>query len=593
MSTTPVPVAPRAGHLGVRRPGPRAIALLEALAVALLLALVTRLLFADGDRLDRDFSNDAWYARHQADALRDGHLPSLFLTQSRSAFYPIFAFYGGTLFVLFAGLSLVTGDALVAEAIMYVLALSMAYGGWLWLARQAGVGRWLAHAPAIAYVTAPYVITNIYARQDLAETVATAAVPLMVAAALSVARADRLRAGPAAALAVATLLFTGSHNLTLLFGTLFLVALGLLVVAGVPGARRAVPRRGALRVLAVVAPAVAVNAWFLLPDLFSASHTAIAQRTEAARTLLRADADAFSLAHLLTPGRPDAAEASGYTLPILVVAWSAVALVAARAPWRSTFVRLAAVLAVATVAVVALVGHAGAIGALPSPFVLLQGGGRLVTFALFGICGLLVAALAAARRPGRALTVVLAAVLALGTVQALAQAGNVVRAPGPVLPPMDGVTTFGLGDYADATLPIVTPPADAPSVTLSHATVRGDRAQLTIAAAPGTMFLTNVMAPADMLHAEGVSFVARWAAPSPEGWQRRWYLVAQIDPRATGNRHRVVITPARTARIFAGRVLSALGLLGLLALAAVSVARRRAPLRPRGPRPLPRSAAAP
>jgi hypothetical protein len=593
MSTAPVPVAPRTGRLRAR-PGSAGtlLAVAEALAVTALLLWITRRLFLDGDQLDRDFANDAWYARHQAEALRDGHLPSLFLSQSRSAFYPIFAFYGGTLFVVFAAVSLVTGNALVAEAIVYVAALAAAYGGWLWLARMAGVRRWLAHAPAIAYVTAPYVITNIYARQDLVETVATAMMPLMVAAAISVGRAERLRAGPVAALAVATILFTGSHNLTLLFGTLFLVLLGLLVVAAVPAARTLVGRRGALRVLVVVVPAVAVNAWFLLPDLFYASHTAIAQRTEAARALLRVDADEFSLGHLLTPGRPDAAEASGYTLPVLVLVWAVLALIAARPPRRSPLVRLFAVLAALTLAIVVLIPHADVVAALPSPVVLLQSAGRLVTFAVFGICALLLVALAAARRPGRALSAALVAVLALGTVQALGQAGNVVLATGPTTPPIDDVTTFGLGDYADAGLPIVTPPANAPSTTLGFANVRRNRAELTISAAPGTMFLTNLMGPAAMLHAEGVRFVARWAVPSPEGWQRRWYLVAQIDPGATGTRHRVVITPARSAPIVAGRVISVLGLAGLLALAAV-IALRAAPLRPRAPRPRRRSAAAP
>ena len=107
--------------------------------------------------------------------------------------------------MLGAVISLVVGSAWTAQAIVYLLALGAAYGGWVWLARLAGLRSWQVHAPALVYVTAPYVITNVDVRQDLTESVATAVIPLLLASALSVLRADRLRAGPVAALAMSTL----------------------------------------------------------------------------------------------------------------------------------------------------------------------------------------------------------------------------------------------------------------------------------------------------------------------------------------------------------------------------------------------------
>ena len=54
-----------------------------------------------------------------------------------------------------------------------------------------------------------------------------------------------------------------------------LVPAVLVLAVVVPETRRMVTRRGLLRVLAVVVPAMAVNAWYLLPDLAYHSHTLI------------------------------------------------------------------------------------------------------------------------------------------------------------------------------------------------------------------------------------------------------------------------------------------------------------------------------
>lgn len=556
--------------------------ILSALGAAALILFLTRKLLLEPSRFPGDFQSDAWYIHHQATALRDTHLPSLSFTARTAAFYPFFAFYGGTLFTIAAALSLVTGEgAHLAQAIVYVLALASAYGGWLWLARQAGVRGWVAHAPAVAWVTAPYVLTNIFWRHDFAESVATNVMPLLVAAVLSVAPADRLRAGPAAALAVSTIVFTGSHNLTLLYGTTFLVLAVALVLLVAPTARGLVSRRALVRVLAVVVPAVAVNAWFLLPDLFYSHHTAIGVRVDEARALLRKPNPALGLGHLVTPTRPDTLYGGGNTLPVLVLAWALLAVAVARPRGRAAWWRVLGVMVALVAAVVILTSHARVLAGLPSPWPLIQFGMRLGTYALFALCASLIAALALVGPPRRWLLALLAAVLAVGVAQAAHQVGKTLL-PAPYPPTtLDQAQTFGMGDYADGRLPVIRPPAKAPVTAIVHGSLDGGTVRMSVREEPGDMFLTNILSPEAMLDVEGARIVGVWeATPAGEGWQKPRFLVLQIDPRARGNQHEVVIRTARTAPIVAGEVLSVFGLLGLAAVAAVTWRGRR-----RGPRP--------
>jgi len=570
-----------------------AIALLQALAVLALILFLTRLAFLQHRHFAGDLINDAWYIQHQADALRTMHAPSLYLHTSLAAFYPIFAFYGGTLFVVAAALSLLTGSAYVAEAIVYVGAFGAAYAGWFWLARMAGVRGWFAHAAGIVYVTAPYVLTNLYQRQDLAETVATAAMPLMVASALSVGRADRLRAGPAAALAASTIAFTGSHNVTLLWGTIVLVLGATIIAVVVPPARGLISGRGALRILAIVLPATAVNAWFLLPDLAYSHDTAIAQRLADAQRRLRASNDDLSLGHLLTPTRPDTAAGGGLTLPVLALGWALLATATLRSRRGTPWPRLLVVLTIGALGIAALISQARIMADLPSPFVLLQLGERLDTFALFGVCGALIAALALAGRPAPWLAGLLALVLAIGLAQAVNQINHVIRFPKATPPTLDSWSAYGLGDYADGTATIVRPPANQAAVALSHAMAEGDEAEITATGNPGDMILVNVMAPISMVRVEGADVLGRWMVPPDNpGWQQRWYLALRIPRDATGQSHTIVVRAARSTPIVAGRVISILGIVGLLAIALLLTWRRLRRPAPRAPRPRRRPAAA-
>ena len=53
------------------------------------------------------------------------------------------------------------------------------------------------------------------------------------------------------------------------------------------------------------------------------------------------------------------------------------------------------------------------------------------------------------------------------------------------------------------------------------------------------------------------------------GWQGRWSVALQVDDDATPGEAHITVRGARTLPIVGGRILSALGLLGLAAIAAV------------------------
>ena len=541
------------------------------LGVAALLVLLTWTLLTDASHLVADFAADTWMIAHQAEALRHGAFPSLSLTTESAAFYPVYAFYGGTLFAFGGIVALLVGSAVAAQTILYLLALSAAYGGWLWLARMAGLRSWPAHAPAIVYLTAPYVLTNINVREDLPEVTATSTIPLMVAATLSILRADRLRAGPAAALAASTIVFGGSHNLTLLWGTTILAIGGVIVALAVPQARNLVTGRGTLRVVSIVIPAMAVNAWYLLPDLAYQADTVIANHIDVWQAALRGPRPELAAQHLLGlrhPGGLPRSELS-ITLPVLAIAWVVVAALVSRASWRGVWARMLAVLMLLTAGLLALMVNPRWILALPDPWTMIQFSFRLETFVLFGISGAIIAALRVLDHDAhRWLIALLLAILVLSVISAAVLRPQIPRSSYRPTTNIDLFAAAGIGDYADGTLSQL-PDQRKPVLRIKRADLKQGRLVGNLPARPGELVYTNVLTPSRMLHVEGAKVVGRWSQPWWSGWQEHWALVLKIDEDATPGKAHIVIGQARSLPIVGGRIISILGLLGLLANAAL------------------------
>ena len=396
----------------------------EVLAAVALLVLLTRpLIFGDSDR-GADFYTHYWYVWHQSEALQHGG-PSLYAHDVPTVFTTLFAFYGATLYVLTAALGILLGSVLHGYVLTYILAFASSYGGWWWLARQAGLGRLVAHVPGIVFVTTAYAMTNIYLRGAWPEHVAVGAIPLLAASGISILRADRLRLGPALALLLSSIVFSGSHNITLLLGTIFLVVLAVLLLAGVPQARGLVTRRGLLRIAMLVIPALMVSAWFLVPDIVYRNHTLVGTSTELWRLFLTDSRALVTADHLFTLGRGTAdpeVPHYAFALPVLAMVWVVIATIASRPRLRDPWLRVLLILAGVTTLLILAMTHPSV---LRGPFVMLQLSYRLESYINLAICGAVLATLVLLRNAPRTAALIarwaLAPIAAISIVLAVGQ----------------------------------------------------------------------------------------------------------------------------------------------------------------------------
>jgi hypothetical protein len=541
--------------------------MLQAVGVAILLVVLTRPLLFNGYQRGADFWVHYWYIWHQSEAVRHGG-PSLFLYDTGAVFVPRYAFYGGTLYAITGTLGLLVGSVLHAYMATFVLASAAAYGGWWWLGRMAGLGRLVAHAPALVFATSAYTITLVNPRSDWPEHVGVSVVPLLVASALSILRADRLRPLPALALAVSGVLFFGSHNLALLCGTTLLVALAALSLLCIPQARRMLSGRGVARVAVILVPALLINAWFLLPDLAYQSHTIVAQRTYTWRFWLQDFNYLVALPRLLALGRgtpdPVAANWGVFALPVLAVAWTVVAAVVSRPRLGQPWFRLLLVLtAVTTVTIVAMT-H---VGLLRGPFTMLQYSFRLESYVNLTISGavLVVLVLLQDRRGTvrRLCLSALAIVVAISVVQAAAQVDvhrdtsnstDLTAFPSYYSP--GGLTHAE--DYGAGDLPVA-PSAQNPGlarIAFPVPRARGASVSRTFNAKTGDYFVTNVVTVPQFVRVTGARLV---------GVDETSHTIMQVTRRSRPGPVRVTISEVRPSGVVIGQWLSLLGLLGLAA----------------------------
>lgn len=571
------PAGARARIPRVRR-APLLAALQFAAPLALIVALAWPLLFTDAT-FNHDWLNHLWYLWHQSREIDAEHLPSLFLDYSGGILYPFYAFYGGTLYALAGTLSLALGDAPLPTYILtYLLGFAAAYGGWLWLARMFGLRGWQAHIPGVVYVTSASYLMLIYAIGDWPEFIAVSTIPLTIAAGLSVLRADRLHIAPAAALAAGSVLFFGSHLLTAIWGSTVLALTAGALLLCVSEARRRVSRAGILRVTAIVLPALAANAWFLLPTVAYETHTTIAHSYPHFRELLRKTSFLASAENLFSLSRSPVPGAIVYTaLPVLAIAWT---LVSVAGSWqtrrRGVWLRVFLVLAIVSTLVLILMGNVGLILALPRMYATLQFSFRLESYVLLGASGAMLAALVLARDGGRfsrAWVWLLLPLAIFSIAGALDQVGGYQSgtdrstALSSYMAP-----TFekeGLLDYVDDSLPVWTG-SPLPKIEFSPGSLRDGRAARRIWEPPGQLIDTNIRSAPELVDVTG----ARIVGTDPEADDvlevDRPAAPAEASVAASGRRQpagareeTVAIAPADPLPVLFGRVLSALGLAAL------------------------------
>ncbi|HET6505903.1 MAG TPA: hypothetical protein VFG42_03880 [Baekduia sp.] len=574
--TTLKPVAPSVGWSDRWR---TQLEVLSVVVVALVIFFLVRPMLWGHHFIGFDWYTHLWYIWHQEGSIKQNLVPSLYNFNQTGVFDPHFAFYGGTLYVLAALISLVVGHV-AAFAITWIMAFVMAEGGFYWLARQAGAGPVVAHAPGVLFISSAWWLSGIYAWGSWGQAVAVASLPLVAASAIAVLRADRLRLGPAAALAFSTLMYTGSHNLTMLWASTLSAIVLVVLFAVVPAARRLVFQKAGLKRLALVmVPAVLVNAWFLLPDVLYQGQTLIATNATYAEGLVTTSMNFVEAKYLFsikyTNGMKDFTHQSA-ALPLLGTVWSAVAVVLALPSWRSMWLRLALVAFAVMVVVWQIHTRLNWILALPSPYDRIQAPYRLQSYITLGMGFFVVCALALMARTRDWRRWWLVALVPAVLVTVLSAKALVDQPLGPFYQPpwkqpraywAKDEPPFGAADYVDGRLDVVQVDPTMPRVQFD-AKVAQDRhkASAQVLASPGQYVASNLKAATWLVKVDGARIVAMDNAGNA-------ILEVQGQPDAKGN---VTVTAQAKSPwpVVGGRILTLLGLLGL-AFGAVRLLRSR------------------
>jgi hypothetical protein len=367
-----------------------------AIATLAVLLIASPLLFTSYG-FNPEITNDMWIVGYQQHAIAAHLHPTLFLQTQEGVFYPEFAFYGGTLFAITGALAVVLGGStILAFEAVTLAAIAAAYGGLFWLARQLGVKGLLAHAPALVFVTSAYYVSDPYGRGAWAEFIAASALPLVLAASLRLVR-GRWRVGPVACLVAASVVFTGSHNITLLVGST--LAVGALACYWlVSGASRELPWRRMLAVAGLTALGVGLNGWFLLPDVSYAHDTMVSGWPVpwSAKASLNTFGVIFDPLRTVPSDQPWA-PALYVQAPVLALIWG---LLAAPLAWRERRLRAGILTALIVLAgLLVLIMSSAAWSSLPNLFQQIQFPFRLQTYVALACAGLvLLGALALTRR---------------------------------------------------------------------------------------------------------------------------------------------------------------------------------------------------
>lgn len=385
-----------------------------AIPAGAIFCLLLPILFTDRT-FASDWGNHSWLIYMQGLNIATLHEPSIYLQSTLGAFYPYYAFYGGTFYAV-SGLISKLFSTDFAVLVSYGGAIAASYLGWTWMARMAGVRGWRSQLPGLIAVTAPIFVSNLYGRGGIPEVIGTSMLPLVAAAGISLVRESRLRLRDMAAFVVGLVFLTGSHALSMVWGIAFLGLLAAILIAC--HWRFVVDRLTRLLGLAWLAVlAGCINAWMLGPLILFHTRTvenepdAISQQEftdpEHLFRILRDTPDVYEFIH----GDINAA------LPVLALLW---AIAFGVAFWRLIDRRnqvLAVGLTVVLVAFVVLILDWSLIMDLPESLQYIQFPYRLLTYVDFCVVGLVTLVLAAAERRGDSSASV-AAVAALAVIAA-------------------------------------------------------------------------------------------------------------------------------------------------------------------------------
>jgi hypothetical protein len=566
----------------------------DLLAAALVVTLVAAPMLFTTSGFALDFTNHLWLTWAAGNALVESGHPSYFLNTSEiGVFYPWFAFYGGSLYMIVGGISeLFGGHPIFAYVGVTTVAIAGTYLGMVWLGREFGLRGWISHVPALVVVTSAYYITNLYGRGAWTELMATAVIAPLLASAVHLVRARRWRPGPILVFVICAIVFTGSHNITLLWGSTVAVLAGLIMWLAL-GMPRRLPARRLAMLTGLGAASVLVNAWYLLPDIAYAKDVRAHLIAVAEAGAPFFDTPAVLLDPLRTVPSESTTPALYVQVPVWFLAWAIVAGVLLL--WRR---RAGGKLGRVWVGIVLLIGVLLAMimvtplwSVMPFPFDEIQYPYRLSSYIFYAVGALvLVGALALQRAAAdprlgqvvRGLRVALLAVCAVSVGLCVWQQW----VPSTLFPHESLVnrkealvsvheiphTWYDPGSYNDNSAPFVGV-ARGRFLGIEPSQVHGDRFAGWMEVPPGLAPIqTNIAGGSYLVHISGLRWIGR---------NRSGYAVVRREREGSGPVYVVVQTRLSPA-IVTGWVLSvaaALAILAVLVWACVGSFRaRRRPL---------------
>ena len=142
-------------------------------------------------------------------------------------------------------------------------------------------------------VTSAYYITNLYGRGAWTEFMVTSAIAPLIASGVHLVRAPAWRPLPIAIFALSAALFTGGHNITLLWGSA-IAAAALPILWLALGAPRRPPYRRLAMLAGLGLASAMVNAWFLLPDIAYAGKVEIAHNLPSTSSTIWSETKGFN-----------------------------------------------------------------------------------------------------------------------------------------------------------------------------------------------------------------------------------------------------------------------------------------------------------
>jgi hypothetical protein len=361
-----------------------------AIPAGVILCLLAPIPFTDRT-FASDWGNHYWLIYMQGLDIKALGEPSIYLQSTLGAFYPYYAFYGGTFYAV-TGLLTDVFDAEIAVILAYLGAMAASYLGWTWMARMAGVRGWRTQLPGLIAATAPLAVSNLYGRGGIPELIGTSMLPLIAAAGISLVREPRLRLRDMSAFVAGLVFLTGSHVLSTAWGLTFLAVLALVLIV----CNWSFVKQRAMRLLAIAwlgVLAACINAWVLGPTLLYHSKTV---ENEPDPIIQQAYTSGGNLFRILrdAPDLPNITGDVNAALPVLALLW---ALACGGVFWRLLAPRsrsLALGLTATLGVIVLLVLDWSLIEDLPEYLQYIQFPYRLVTYADFCVVGLVTLVLA-------------------------------------------------------------------------------------------------------------------------------------------------------------------------------------------------------